>query len=291
MCLCLFFFFFFFFVFFFFFFLSGRYGIKLDKGGKSLKIKVANLKLHNTAGGFGKGFLAGGGGGGGGGGATAADDDIEMIKPKDPSKVTGRFDEVQDEMKKAGGFLEENSDEWCTPDLLQKLATKPQLMKMLENPNAMRAIAEFQKDPKAAAKKYEGTPEVMQFFKDFCEIMGTHLNGLADKQDSAKGSGGGGGGGGAGAEGGGGGGGAQQQSSGALPPALETAEDRRMRELMQRPDVQDALQDPRIQTLIDQLRKNPRTGDILLRQARSDPVVMRKLQVLISTGILGTSMQ
>ena len=181
-------------------------------------------------------------------------------------------------MAKAGGFLEQNSDEWCTPDLLQKLAKKPELMKMLENPNAMRAIAEFQKDPKAAAKKYEGTPEVMAFFKDFCDIMGTHLEGIADKTDAKK-------------AGGGGGGGVQQMSGGAsLPPAMETAEDRRMRELMQRPDVQDALQDPRIQTLIDQLRKNPRTGDILLRQAKSDPEVMRKLQVLISTGILGTSM-
>ena len=59
----------------------------MDKTGKSLKIKVANIKLHDTAGGFGKGFLSSSGGDS----AAVDDEDIELIKPKDPSKVTGRY--------------------------------------------------------------------------------------------------------------------------------------------------------------------------------------------------------
>jgi len=34
-----------------------RYAVKLDKSGKSLKVKVANLKVRETVGGFGKGFM------------------------------------------------------------------------------------------------------------------------------------------------------------------------------------------------------------------------------------------
>jgi hypothetical protein len=32
------------------------------------------------------------------------------------------------------GFMAENQEEWCNADLLGKLAQKPELMKMLENP-------------------------------------------------------------------------------------------------------------------------------------------------------------
>jgi|AntRauTorckE5430_2_1112549.scaffolds.fasta_scaffold121447_1 hypothetical protein len=56
---------------------------------------------------------------------------------------------------------------------------------------------------------------------------------------------------------------------------------------MRKPEVQDALKDPRVQTLLDQLRKNPRVGDILMQQARRERDLMEKVMVLVNNGLLG----
>jgi hypothetical protein len=123
---------------------NGRYGVKLTGTGKTLALKPANLSIVDTAGGFGTGFMSGGITGGRGE-ASEVDDDI--IRPKQPGSQPGMFDEVQAEMKKTGGFLQQKQDEWCTPELLAKLEQKPELMKMMGHPQFMRAIGEFQKDP------------------------------------------------------------------------------------------------------------------------------------------------
>eukprot|EP00039_Didymoeca_costata_P014500 m.234954 g.234954 ORF g.234954 m.234954 type:complete len:55 (-) comp16038_c0_seq44:1798-1962(-) len=47
-------------------------------------------------------------------------------------------------MKDAGPMLEKTKDEWCTPDLLNKISRRPGLLKMFENPKCMQAITEFQ---------------------------------------------------------------------------------------------------------------------------------------------------
>lgn len=62
-----------------------------------------------------------------------------------------------------------------TPDLLQKFATNPKLAKGLSDPRFQAAIAEMQKDPKAAMLKFQQDEELSEFLKEFFSTMGDHF--------------------------------------------------------------------------------------------------------------------
>ena len=47
--------------------------------------------------------------------------------------------------------------EWLTPDLLAKVAGSPILQSGISNPRFMAAIAELQKDPRAALQKFKAS--------------------------------------------------------------------------------------------------------------------------------------
>ena len=68
------------------------------------------------------------------------------------------------------------------------------LTHVLRRPRA--PVSPALQDPAAAKKKYEGSPQVMKFFTDFCGIMGEHLTGLQDQKDAEAKNGAGSGGGG-----------------------------------------------------------------------------------------------
>jgi len=62
-----------------------------------------------------------------------------------------------------------------TPDLLQKFATNPKLSKGLSDPRFQAAIAEMQKDPKAAMAKFQKDKELSEFLTEFFSTMGDHF--------------------------------------------------------------------------------------------------------------------
>ena len=62
--------------------------------------------------------------------------------------------------------------EWITDDLMEKVRSHPNLLKKMSDPKCMQAITEFQANPKTAMTKYNDNPEIQQFLKDFCSILG-----------------------------------------------------------------------------------------------------------------------
>ena len=62
--------------------------------------------------------------------------------------------------------------EWLTEDLLSNIQKNETLANRLSDPSFTRAISEFQTNPQAAMLKYQNNPEMQQFLKDFCGILG-----------------------------------------------------------------------------------------------------------------------
>jgi hypothetical protein len=62
--------------------------------------------------------------------------------------------------------------EWVTDDLLSKVQSNELLIKRLSDPRFVEAIGEFQKNPERAKEKYKGNVEVLQFFTEFCGLLG-----------------------------------------------------------------------------------------------------------------------
>eukprot|EP00038_Savillea_parva_P025623 m.48686 g.48686 ORF g.48686 m.48686 type:complete len:374 (+) comp7021_c0_seq1:107-1228(+) len=254
---------------------TGRHEVKLDSGGKTLKVKPANLKKSETFSGLGKGFFARASSKEPSSGKKTSkgnnndNDDIEVIAPKKPGERPGEFAEVQEAMSKAAPFLEQHKDEWCTPDLLEKIESVPGMAEMMENPMFANALIEFQANPAAAMQKYGGNPKVTQFFQSFLGIMGNHLSGLADKEPA---------------------GGKTASSQGRTPSTLAPAPpqpDPDVAAALARPGVREALEDPRIKTMIDSLRRFPHKSGEITAAIRSVPELAAKLKTLCDAGVLG----
>ena len=62
--------------------------------------------------------------------------------------------------------------DWVTEDLLTKVMNNKTLAKHLSDPVFMQGVTDFQKNPQEALKKYQNNPEMQQFLKEFCGLMG-----------------------------------------------------------------------------------------------------------------------
>lgn len=239
---------------------AGRHMVRLTTE-KIIKVKPDNLKRLDSFSGFGKGFLSKGGVK-----QDEDDDDNDIIKPKAPEEKPGMFSEVQEAMKNAAPFLEQNKDQWCTPDLMSKLAKKPELLQMMQNPQFMAALNEFQRDPKSAMVKYGDNPKVSEFFRQFCGVMGEHLSQIGEKE------------------------GEKHPSSQPAPPPISTSDEKALEEAMAKPGVKDALQDIRVQKMIADLRDgNPKKAQQITAEVMRNPELSKKVQLLMQAGLLGTA--
>ncbi len=65
--------------------------------------------------------------------------------------------------------------DWITDDLLSNIEKNDLMMRRLQDPTFMQALAEFQTNPQAAMTKYGGNPEMESFLNEFCNLMGKLL--------------------------------------------------------------------------------------------------------------------
>jgi hypothetical protein len=82
------------------------------------------------------------------------------------------------------GDIMGKKDEWLTPDLLNKIAQKPHLLKFFMDPQFSEAIKLMQKDPEKAKATYGGNPHFNEFIKEFSGIMAEHFNTLGTKEEN-----------------------------------------------------------------------------------------------------------
>lgn len=80
----------------------------------------------------------------------------------------------------------------------------------------------MQKDPKGVMSKYRNNPEFMQIFQEFCKTMGTHFTDISPEEKTK----------------------------------TETNEEKLQKIIENDKEVQEILQDPHIQNLLQFLQKN-----------------------------------
>merc|ERR1712070_592717 len=69
--------------------------------------------------------------------------------------------------------------QWMTPQLMAAIMMKPNIAAGMSDPRVMEALDLMQKDPTTAQQKYKDDKEVMDFLKEFSELMATHFDGMA----------------------------------------------------------------------------------------------------------------
>ena len=67
----------------------------------------------------------------------------------------------------------------------------------------------------------------------------------------------------------------------------KSEEDLQIEAILAKPDVQEALQDPRVMNIMKVLRENPEKGKALLHESMRDPTLLRRIQVLVQNKLLG----
>jgi tetratricopeptide (TPR) repeat protein len=201
------------------------------------------------------------------------------------------FDEVQDAMRASSG-LAGRKDEWLTPDLLTLFASNPILMRGMAKPEYKEAIDMMSSDPAGAMKRYGNDPELTAFLRAFAGAMGDHFSKIADMQESSngKGNGKGKGNGGTGTgTGKGKGKGTGTSSTAVVPsasrgPPISDKEAQKADEMVQRPEIREALMDPEVQAVLQLLRAGRQGPELQARLA--NPETGRKIHLLVQNGLL-----
>jgi len=146
---------------------------------------------------------------------------------------------------------------WCTPQLMQALASRPDLMKGLSNPRVMEAFTLMQKDAAAAKKKYENDKEVTDFLMEFSKLMATHFELLGKEEEKSPPQ-------------------ATYQN-----PQGQTVQGQP--EFLQNPEVQKALKDPEVQQIIAEMQRG---RPLEMRELSSqNPRLFYKLKTLLDAGL------
>eukprot|EP00742_Colponemidia_sp_Colp-10_P006502 GILJ01006967.1.p1 GENE.GILJ01006967.1~~GILJ01006967.1.p1 ORF type:complete len:206 (-),score=50.62 GILJ01006967.1:240-830(-) len=188
-------------------------------------------------------------------------------QPKGMSDSRGfKFDEVQEAMNSSpAAFLQKG--EWMSEDLMQRFAANPKLLQTMANPRFNQALAELQRDPKAALVKYANDQEMREFLMEFSQIMGDHFTKLGAAQEQKQQT--------------------QQAVIETLQPVqpkdeLQMAADRALAD----PEIRALLQDPTVQKLLNDLRSSQQVD---IRRVMMDPVMAPKVRKLMASGLLGTA--
>jgi hypothetical protein len=122
-------------------------------------------------------------------------EDIPTIKPKklqdnNTNKTNPlQFQEVQDAMNENSNmfnYLSNNQHEWNTPDLINQISNNKILSSNLNNPKFVAALEAFKCNPNEAMKRFQHHPDVIEFLKEFCKIMGNHFIVLGERQEEEK---------------------------------------------------------------------------------------------------------
>lgn len=183
---------------------------------------------------------------------------VTLIK-SDPSKggASIRMDEMKKEVDRS---LQEQvpvpPDNLISEGLLEKVESNPLLAQAFRHPDFSQVITRFTQNPTQAIRDYGETPAFREFFKEMCALLGQHFTELAD------------------------------QTEGDVEKVpVEDEEDRKMREVLEKEDVQEIMRDERIQQLIMDMRENPERAQNTFVTA--SPQLKRKIRVLTDYNIIG----
>lgn len=185
----------------------------------------------------------------------------------DARKESLKLPEVQEALRQTKQKLGDDNS-WVTPQLIQAMGSRPDLMKAMSDPKVKEAMALMSSDPEAAKLKYANDPVVLKFMKEFSSLMAVHFQELGKHESKEK-----------------------PQTP--TKPASNTVVPMRGAKLppgspaplpIDNPVVAEALMDPEVQTLINQMRqgRSPEMHEICQR----NPRLFQKLKILLDNGLL-----
>ncbi len=81
--------------------------------------------------------------------------------------------------------LESNANLWAKPDLLDTIIKHhPQLARGMNDPRYVSALQAMQTNPKETLENLKkNSPEIVDWLKAFCSVMGEHFSRLSEEQD------------------------------------------------------------------------------------------------------------
>jgi len=125
----------------------------------------------------------------------AAKEEIPTIRPTNGSSGRSqsdrlRLEEVQDAMANSslGGMFGGNgvgaTDRLAgDAELMQKIASNPRLAAGMRNPKFAAAMEAMQNDPLTAMERFRDHPEISDFLREYCGVLGEHFTELGKKQE------------------------------------------------------------------------------------------------------------
>lgn len=158
-------------------------GIRAEEKSKPVEVVVRDVKVEENkqekfAPGIKKGFFN-----------QAPKQVRKVVKKDEPEIVTIKKNNkppenplVLKEVQQAMNYTTQNTQEWLTPELLQRIAEHPFLATGMSNPRLMSAVNELQKDASLAGTKYKHDQEVQVFFTEFSKIMADHFGRMAENK-------------------------------------------------------------------------------------------------------------
>eukprot|EP00927_Polykrikos_kofoidii_P065413 TRINITY_DN61169_c0_g1_i1.p1 TRINITY_DN61169_c0_g1~~TRINITY_DN61169_c0_g1_i1.p1 ORF type:complete len:526 (+),score=111.02 TRINITY_DN61169_c0_g1_i1:103-1680(+) len=240
-----------------------------------------------------KGFLSGGGGkskkrsdcdrngGEPPSGSTTPAKDVPYIagvaNPEEARQQGLRFPEVQAAVRQNINKLKEDNS-WVTPQLMQAMQSRPDLLRGLSNPRIMEAVGLMQTDPLEAQRRYSSDPEVTKFLNEFSGLMATHFDVLSKEAPASQSKN-------VGAT-------SSQLAPSTLPQNLKGASGQPAVAssggseaiVLDDPRIQEAFADPEVQQLIAELRAG---RQLEIRELGSaNPRLMHRIKVLLDAGLL-----
>ena len=183
-------------------------------------------------------------------------EDLALIK-SDPSKegASLKMNEmsraVDDSMQQ--GSLPLLPENWLTEELLTKVESNPRLAGAFRHPDFSQVLTRFTQNPTQALKEFGDTPEFREFFQEICSTLGQHFTEIADEGDQGR--------------------------------EIEDDEDRKMKEIFEKEEVQEVMRDSRIRQLVMDMKDNPERAQDTFTTA--SPQLRKKIHVLTENNIIG----
>ncbi|KNE64082.1 hypothetical protein AMAG_09140 [Allomyces macrogynus ATCC 38327] len=185
-------------------------------------------------------------------------------KPNTTKDHPFMFKEVQDALNASQGLLDKK--EWLTPDLLAGIDQDPSLASTFDDPEFGRVLTAMQRDPAATMNAYRTHPRAQQFMAAMQKVtgmMGTQLDQLANRAPPP----------------------AAPTTAADLTEGLPEHERKIVDAVRKDPRLQDALRDPGVQQLMQDLRTRPGAVPRAL-QTQMSKDMLAKVQLLVEAGVL-----
>ena len=82
--------------------------------------------------------------------------------------------------------IESTKDQWCTPELLEKIIKSPRLSSAFSDPATMQIFQQMGTDPTGTIQKYGNKPQFKDLLAEFSSLMGDHFMTVGKKLEEEK---------------------------------------------------------------------------------------------------------